>query len=116
MLGRLRDEALDLVVATRHVEGGSMGEMSPFRVMVSRFGQRLSSLICRTRLSDPMSGYFVLTARLPARGGAPAERHRVQDPAGPGGVGQAARAVVGEVAYKFRQRAPARREQARYPW
>ncbi len=61
MLQKLQSERLDLVVATRHIEGGSMGQMSPLRVAVSRFGKRLSSLISRTELSDPMSGYFVLT-------------------------------------------------------
>ncbi len=61
MLEKLKREQLDLVVATRHIEGGSMGSMSPWRVAVSRFGQYLSALISRTELSDPMSGYFVLT-------------------------------------------------------
>jgi dolichol-phosphate mannosyltransferase len=61
MLEKLRSGQLDLVVATRHIEGGSMGTMSPWRVAVSRFGKRLSTLICRAELSDPMSGYFVLT-------------------------------------------------------
>ncbi len=61
MLDKLKREQLDLVVATRHIDGGSMGPMSRWRVLVSRFGQRLSSLICRMELSDPMSGYFVLT-------------------------------------------------------
>ena len=61
MLARLKQEKLDLVVATRHREGGSMGEMSAARRKLSEWGRRLSALICRTSLSDPMSGYFVVT-------------------------------------------------------
>jgi dolichol-phosphate mannosyltransferase len=61
MLDRLRRESLDLVVATRHRPGGSMGEMAGHRRRLSEWGRRLSSLICHADLSDPMSGYFVLT-------------------------------------------------------
>jgi dolichol-phosphate mannosyltransferase len=61
MLRKLRDERLDLVVATRHRDGGSMGEMTAQRRKLSEWGRRLSALICRARLSDPMSGYFVVT-------------------------------------------------------
>ena len=61
MLARLKQEKLDLVVATRHREGGSMGEMSAARRKLSEWGRRLSALICRTSLTDPMSGYFVVT-------------------------------------------------------
>jgi dolichol-phosphate mannosyltransferase len=61
MLRKLRDENLDLVVATRNREGGSMGEMASYRRTLSAWGRRLSSFLCRTELSDPMSGYFVVT-------------------------------------------------------
>jgi dolichol-phosphate mannosyltransferase len=61
MLQTLREGNFDLVIATRHVEGGSFGTMAPFRRRLSRFGQYLSSLICHSRLSDPMSGYFVVS-------------------------------------------------------
>ena len=60
MLAKLQGAALDLVVATRVTEGG-MDAMPPPRRLLSRLGQRLSTLICSTTLSDPMSGYFVLT-------------------------------------------------------
>lgn len=48
---------LDLVVGSRHVEGGSMGDMAPWRVWLSHTGRRL----CRvTSPSDPMSGFFMI--------------------------------------------------------
>ena len=61
MLRKLREEHLDLVVATRHGAGGSMGEMPAHRRKLSEWGRRLSAFLCRTDLSDPMSGYFVVT-------------------------------------------------------
>jgi dolichol-phosphate mannosyltransferase len=38
-----------------------MGAFSRGRVALSELGRRLSSLVCRANVSDPMSGYFVLT-------------------------------------------------------
>jgi dolichol-phosphate mannosyltransferase len=61
MLARLESEPLDLVVGTRHKAGGSMGDFSPSRVALSRAGRRLSAFVCRADLSDPMSGFFMLT-------------------------------------------------------
>jgi dolichol-phosphate mannosyltransferase len=61
LLKKVREEHLDLAIATRHGAGGSVGAMAPFRRRLSRFGQDLSFLVCRTRLSDPMSGYFVVS-------------------------------------------------------
>jgi dolichol-phosphate mannosyltransferase len=63
MLQALRSEPLDIVVGSRHVEGGSMGSMAPHRQFLSRCGARFSSAVCRCQLSDPMSGYFMLTRR-----------------------------------------------------
>ena len=60
MFDKLRQSPLDLVAATRVTEGG-MDAMPPYRRAISGFGRRLSGLISSTPLSDPMSGYFVLT-------------------------------------------------------
>jgi dolichol-phosphate mannosyltransferase len=60
MLARLRDESLDVIVATRNSEGGSMGEFGQRRVMLSRVGQKIGHTVCRCRISDPMSGFFML--------------------------------------------------------
>ncbi len=60
MLERLRLESLDIVVGTRNAEGGSMGEFCPARVLLSRLGQTISQTVCHCRLTDPMSGFFLV--------------------------------------------------------
>jgi len=60
MLEKIRNENLDLVVATRNAAGGGMGEFSKHRVWLSNLGRRLSQAVSHTDLSDPMSGFFML--------------------------------------------------------
>ncbi len=60
MLRRIHDDNLDLVVGSRNIEGGSMGEFAPWRVKLSQLGRRLSLLGTEHRLSDPMSGFFMV--------------------------------------------------------
>ena len=60
MFALLRRDSLDVVVGTRNAEGGSMGEFSKGRVLLSRMGERISQYVCRLKLSDPMSGFFIL--------------------------------------------------------
>ncbi len=60
MFDRLRNENLDIVVGTRHDEGGSMGRLSAPRLQLSNLGKTLSRLISHAELTDPMSGFFVL--------------------------------------------------------
>lgn len=59
MLERIRTEHLDLVVASRNLSGGSMGEFSRRRVWLSRMGNRVSRLVCHCDISDAMSGFFI---------------------------------------------------------
>lgn len=61
MLQRLRDESLDVVVGTRNASGGSMGDFASHRVLLSRLGHKLSRAICSCEVTDPMSGYFMVT-------------------------------------------------------
>ena len=61
MLKRIRTGQYDLVIASRNIEGGSMGEFARERVALSQLGQRISKIISRHDLSDPMSGFFMLT-------------------------------------------------------
>jgi dolichol-phosphate mannosyltransferase len=60
MLKRLKEENLDIVVGSRNVDGGSMGDFAQTRVALSRLGRRLSEAVCRCEVNDPMSGFFVL--------------------------------------------------------
>jgi dolichol-phosphate mannosyltransferase len=61
MLRRLRAEELDLVVGSRHVDGGGLGEWSKDRVRISGLATRASRLLIKSEnVSDPMSGFFML--------------------------------------------------------
>jgi dolichol-phosphate mannosyltransferase len=60
MLRRMREENLDLVVGSRNISGGSMGEFSSWRVKLSQLGKRLSMMGAEHELSDPMSGFFMV--------------------------------------------------------
>jgi len=61
MLNTLKRDNLDLVIGSRNISGGSMGEFASHRVALSQLGRRLSRAVCRAELSDPMSGYFMVT-------------------------------------------------------
>jgi len=60
MLEMLQEQGLDVVVGTRNASGGSMGQFSRTRLLLSRFGQRISQSVCCCRLTDPMSGFFMV--------------------------------------------------------
>lgn len=60
MLERIKCEHLDIIVASRNIEGGSMGEFARNRVRFSRLGTRIGRLVCRCEVSDAMSGFFLL--------------------------------------------------------
>jgi len=60
MLRRMREENLDLVVGSRNISGGSMGEFAKWRVKLSQLGKRLSLMGAEHELSDPMSGFFMV--------------------------------------------------------
>jgi len=60
MYERITSEQLDLVIGSRNLEGGGMGEMERRRAALSGFGSRLSRAVCKCELSDPMSGFFLV--------------------------------------------------------
>ena len=64
MYARLRRGDTDLVVASRYLEGGGIGEWSKARWRLSQLSTVLSRLILRTSLTDPLSGFFMLTRKL----------------------------------------------------
>lgn len=60
MLRELRDGDAEIVVGSRFVAGGSVGEFAAHRQHISRFATRFARLIVKQELSDPMSGFFML--------------------------------------------------------
>lgn len=60
MLHRMHEESLDLAVGSRNIAGGSMGEFARWRVKLSQLGKRMSLMGAEHKLSDPMSGFFMV--------------------------------------------------------
>lgn len=63
MLRRIEADKLDVVIASRRTAGGSMGDFAKARVKLSDMGSKVSKLVCRCEVTDPMSGFFIVEAR-----------------------------------------------------
>ena len=63
MFRLLQSKNLDVVVASRRITGGSMGEFAQKRVRLSDLGSRVSRLVCHCEVTDPMSGFFIVDSR-----------------------------------------------------
>lgn len=63
MYERIKSEQLDLVIGSRNIEGGGMGEMARPRAALSGLGSRLSRAVSKCELSDPMSGFFIVNRK-----------------------------------------------------
>ncbi len=61
MLAAIKAEGLDVIVGSRHVPGGGIGDWDRRRATISDFATRLSRLIIAADLSDPMSGFFMIS-------------------------------------------------------
>ena len=61
MLKALKAEKLDIAVGSRYVSGGGIGSWDRGRAAMSGFATRVASLVMRQTLSDPMSGFFMIT-------------------------------------------------------
>jgi dolichol-phosphate mannosyltransferase len=61
MLKTVKAEGLDVVVGSRYVEGGGVGEWEKHRVAMSGLATRLARLVVSAQLTDPMSGFFLMT-------------------------------------------------------
>ena len=55
-----RDPELDLVIASRFVEGGGTGDWERERVAKSETASRIARLVLNADLADPMSGFFMI--------------------------------------------------------
>ena len=60
MLETLQEGDCDLVVGSRYSAGGGVGDWDPARARISRLATRLSRIVLRVPLSDPMSGFFMI--------------------------------------------------------
>lgn len=61
MFRKIKTEHLDIVIGTRNHDRGGMGSFSASRIKLSNLGRAISSFVSHADVSDPMSGYFLLT-------------------------------------------------------
>jgi len=64
MLSMMETGVWDLVAASRFLRGGSVGPMPVYRALMSRTANTVSARLCGVRLSDPMSGFFMMRRQL----------------------------------------------------
>lgn len=62
MLRTIKDEDLEIVVGSRYVSGGDVGDWNARRQSMSRFATRLGQWLIHADLQDPMSGFFLVRA------------------------------------------------------
>jgi dolichol-phosphate mannosyltransferase len=60
MLDALSTPDCDVVVASRYMETGGVGDWTKDRLLFSRVATRLADYVLRSPLTDPMSGFFML--------------------------------------------------------
>jgi dolichol-phosphate mannosyltransferase len=60
MLEMLKSSALDIVIGSRYAAGGGVGAWDLSRARISDLATRLSRLVVKAELSDPMSGFFMI--------------------------------------------------------
>ena len=61
MLQTAKQEGCDLVIGSRYVQGGGVGEWTQGRRAASRFATRISRFVLPADISDPMSGFFLIS-------------------------------------------------------
>jgi dolichol-phosphate mannosyltransferase len=59
MLEALDSGTVDLVVGSRYVAGGGVGDWNSGRARISGFATRLARFICKVDVADPLSGFFM---------------------------------------------------------
>lgn len=60
MLAVLRNGEADIVIGSRYVQGGSVGNWQRRRLQMSRLATHLAGLVTKAKVLDPMSGFFML--------------------------------------------------------
>lgn len=64
MLEVLKRNEAEIVIGSRYMQGGGIGEWNASRVNISRFATRLSKFVIKADLTDPMSGFFMMRREL----------------------------------------------------
>lgn len=64
MVNVLRGGETDIVVGSRYVSGGGLGDWDAKRIAISRFATVLGRTVLKAEVTDPMSGFFMLTRPL----------------------------------------------------
>ena len=59
MLAELTGGTVDLVVGSRYVAGGGIGDWDRGRARASGLATRLARMICKADIADPLSGFFM---------------------------------------------------------
>lgn len=60
MLDILKNDRADVAVGSRYVNGGGVGDWDANRLQMSRIATGMSRLLTGIKLSDPMSGFFMV--------------------------------------------------------
>ena len=60
MLETLHNEDVEVVVGSRYMAGGRVGDWNIWRQRASKLGTWIATLVTGVKLSDPMSGFFVI--------------------------------------------------------
>lgn len=60
MLATIKQRRVDVVVASRYTAGGGVGDWQKSRARISHLANRLGRFVVGARLSDPMSGFFLI--------------------------------------------------------
>ena len=61
MLEHIRTGDFDLILGSRYVAEGGFGDWNEARIKASQFATKMSALITRQNVTDPMSGFFMVT-------------------------------------------------------
>lgn len=64
MFAEFSKTSLDIAIASRFAAGANLGEFSAKREFISNTGNLLSRLVIRSRLTDPLSGFFMLRKKV----------------------------------------------------
>jgi dolichol-phosphate mannosyltransferase len=60
MIATMEREGVDLVIGSRYADGGGVGDWEQKRQSISRIATRISGLVVKAKLTDPMSGFFLV--------------------------------------------------------